>query len=291
MWTLEVATRRRYVHGMAGLSVWYVRQLWRRGELMAEDVPGALCERVNLYRLTDLWDGRDPAATGVGDPAWQAVAGQLAEWICAVPPEGEAALEGQAIDLLQPLLEARVAKDVGPPPVRTFECWTYELGWTGLASRPGLLGKLRNREHLTAFLRSRVGLRAKPSRHGVLHFMNVLVPESPLEDLPRLARTLQALLGELRSRQPQVRELWCNTWLNDHPRFREVFPEAWFQSATVAPPGHFRNWWGQFARRDGDFNAGTARRFRESGGVFPFRALQCHASLEAIEGHLKRRFG
>ena len=140
-------------------------------------------------------------------------------------------------------------------------------------------------------MRRRLGWRETRSRNGVLHFMNVLTPRSPLEDMGSLAGTLRALIAQVRVREPQVRELWCNTWLNDHPKFVELFPGAWKKSAEVSPPGNFRNWWGQFARRDGDFNDGAAVRFRESGGVFPFRALGCHAGIEAVDRHLAERFG
>ena len=59
----------------------------------------------------------------------------------------------------------------------------------------------------------------------------------------------------------------------------------------MAQPSNYRNWWGQFAQRDGDFNDATAQRFRNARGVFPFRALLCHASLENIDDHITARYG
>ena len=291
MWTLDEETRRRYVYGMTRLSIWYVRTLLERGEIRREDVTLALCRRVDLYRLTDLWNGSDDPGGGTADPQWMSYAAQLAAWICACASDETQHLEEQALLLLQPTLESRIPKDVGPPPVRPFECWTYELGWVGLADRPGLAGKLSNPAHLGAVVRKRIGLPPKPSRDCVLHIMNVLVPRSPFEDMPRLARTLHDLIATVRAHHPQVRELWCNTWLNDHPRFRELLPPVWFKNGTVAQPSNYRNWWGQFAQRDGDFNDASAQRFRDSRGVFPFRALLCHASLEAIDEHITAKYG
>ena len=290
MWTLDADIRRRYVQGMVRLGVWYVRLLLARGEIREDAVATALCKRVDLYRFTDLWNGVDDVAEGLTDPAWMAKATEIAGWVCASAASETESLERRVLAFLEPTLEARLPKDVGPPPVRPFECWTYELGWAGMASGPGLLGKLRNPTHRTAMLRKAVGLRPLPSPDGVLHIMNVLVPRSPLEDLPRLARTLGALIAEVRKKHPQVRELWCNTWLNEHPRFHEIFPETWFRNATVAAPGNYRNWWGQFARRDGDFHEAAAAQFRASGGLFPFRALRCHAGLAEIDAHLHSRF-
>lgn len=288
MWTLDAATRRRYVYGMTKLSVWYVHHLLQRGEIAADQVAAALQQRVNLYRLTDLWDGVDGGDNGLNNPAWQPLLATLAGWVRKTPQAHVDRLEEQALALLSPTLDARLPKDVGPAPQRPFLCWTYDLGWAGMADRPGLLGKLRNVGHLNALVRKRIGLQPPPARDAVLHIMNVMVPGSPFDDMALLRRTLLNLIAELRTQHPQVRELWCNTWLNDHPKFREVFPEVWFRSVVVSPPGNFRNWWGQFARRDGDFNERAAQRFREAGGVFRFRALQCHASVEVIEAHLQR---
>jgi hypothetical protein len=291
LWTLDPAIRLRYVEGMTRLSVWYVWHLLQKGGITPAQVPNALCTRVNLYRLTDLWDGRGDADNGENNPAWQPLVSQIAAWVQTTPATATDTLETRTVELLQPLLEARIPKDVGPPPVRPFACWTYELGWPGLGSRPGLLGRLANPAHVTAKLRRSLGFQPPPARDAVLHIMNVLVPRSPFDDMPQLAGTLRALIAEVRERHPQVRELWCNTWLNDHPRFHQLMPEVWFRNGVVAPPGNFRNWWGQFARRDGDFNEPAGQQFRNTGGVFPFRALQCHAPMNAIDDHLLAHFG
>lgn len=275
---------------MTRLSVWYLRTLLDKGEIRGWELPVALCKRVNLYRFTDLWNGVNDAEDGSGNAQWMTHATQIARWVCETPMQETDCLEEQVLAFLKPLLERRLPKDIGPPPVRPFECWTYELGWPGLADGPGFLGKFFNRTHRMAILRKVVRMPPSPSRDGVLHIMNVMTPQSPFDDLPRLAHSLRALIAHIRSEQPQVHELWCNTWLNEHENFRELLPEIWFLNATVAPPGPYRNWWGQFARRDGDFNQRAAQRFRAAGGVFPFRALLCHASLKQIEAHLASRF-
>lgn len=291
MWTLDEATRRRYVQGMTRLSIWYVFTLLQRGEVQRADLPRALCRRVNLYRFTDFWDGSNDADDGSKNSAWMELAKQMSEQIRDTATGGEEALEGRVLGLLEPTLEARLPKDIGPPPVRPFGCWTYELGWAGLADQPGPLGALRNPTHLSAIVRRGLRLPQAPSPDGVLHIMNVMAPRSMFEDMPRLALSLRKLIEEVRRLHPQVRTLWCNTWLNEHPKFRELLPEAWFRSGVVSPPGHYRNWWGQFARRDGDFNETAGRRLRETGGVFPFRALLCHAPMNEVDEFLRSHFG
>lgn len=275
---------------MTRLGVWYVWTLLARGEVRSAELPAVLCQRVDLYRLTDLWDGVKDSDDGSGNALWMEHATQIAGWVRETAIGETEGLEERVLALLEPALERRLPKDIGPPPERPYGCWTYNLGWPGLADGPGLLGRLSNPAHRSAMLRRCVGLRAAPSRDGVLHIMNVEVPKSPFDDMGRLAESLRALIAEVRTEHPQVRELWCNTWLNEHPSFHELMPEAWFRNATVSPPGHYRNWWGQFARRDGDFNEATAKKFRDSGGVFPFRALLCHARLVEVDQHVSRSF-
>lgn len=291
MWTLDATKRRRYVHGMTRLGVWYVRNLLERGEIRPDQLSWALCKRVDLYRLTDVWKETQNTDDGLADAEWMALVTQIAGWVRSTPWDQVETLEERVLALLEPSLEARLPKDVGPPPVRPFACWTYELGWPGLADRPGLWGRLSNPVHVKALLRGAIGLRPGSSPDAVLHIMNVLTPESPLNDLPRLAATLQALIAELQAMHSTVQQLWCNTWLNDHVKFQRLFPESWLQSAKISPPGNYRNWWGQFARRDGDFNEAAARQFRDSNGTFHYRALQCHASVRDVQKHLESSFG
>ena len=243
MWTLDQEIRRRYVHGMTRLGVWYVRLLLERGEIRSEELPLVLSKRVDLYRFTDLWNGTNESADGTADGEWIELATQISVWVRETPIEDTDRLEQRVLSYLEPTI-----------------------------------------------LRRRVGMPQRPSRDGVLHVMNVMAPGSLFEDMPRLAQSLQGLIAHLRLEHAQVQELWCNTWLNEHPRFHKLFPDVWFRNATVAALGNYRNWWGQFARRDGDFNATAAQQFRASGGVFPFRALQCHASLDEIESHLRSSF-
>ena len=205
MWTPDIETRRRYVHGLVRLGVWSPRLLLERGEIPSDELPVALSKRVDLYRFTDLWNGVHEAEDGLADTAWMIHATTIARWVRDAPMTATDRLEAQVLAHLAPTLEARLPKDVGSPPLRPFGCWTFDLGWPGLADGPGLLGKLSNCAHVAAIVRKAVGLSPAPSRDGVLHIMNVMVPRSPFDDLPALAASLRALIAHLRTAQPQVR--------------------------------------------------------------------------------------
>jgi hypothetical protein len=145
--TPDLETRRRLVSEMVRLSLWYVRLLLGQGEITPRDLPQALSRRVNLYRLTTLWDGiRDPAL-GHADPKWARLCGELARLILAAPAEDTSELEERGLSLLWPALEGRLPLDVGPPCQRTCGCWTYELAWEGIADGQGWLGRLFNPTH------------------------------------------------------------------------------------------------------------------------------------------------
>lgn len=289
MWTLDPDIRRRYVRETVKLGVWYVHRLIETGAVASEQAADALTRRVDIYRLTPLWDGTHDTASGYKDPAWNRMARDLAALVTGGGPVAE--IEERALAYLAPHLEARVARDVGPPPVRPFGCFTYELGWAGIGDRQGLLGKLTNVVHLGAWLRKKAGMGQGTNRDVALHVMNVKAPRSPFEDMDELAGDLRRLMAEARERHPGVEELWCNTWLNNHGKFLALFPAVWRENAIEQPKGNFRNWWGQFATRTGDFNFELAERFRTSGGEFPFKAYTCHAPMVEIEQHLTANFG
>jgi hypothetical protein len=289
--TPDLATRERLVTEMIRLSLWYVRQLLDRGEIPVRDLPRTLTCRVNLYRLTVLWDGvRDPAY-GHEDPAWDRLSEELARLLLASPAEDTAALEEQGLALLWPLAEKRLPLDVGPPRQQPFGCWSYARAWEGIGDRPGRLGRLVNPGHVALKLRKALGLPPAPSRKATLHFENAFVPASPFARKTELVRSLRDLLAECRSLDPPVRTLWCDSWLNSHPAFLALFPASWQRSGLPRPPGNAYNWWGQLVTREGGFNASVAARFRASGGTFPYPALLCHAPVEEIDRHLARTAG
>jgi hypothetical protein len=282
-----------YPEGMIRLGVWYVRWLFASGQISERDIPGALTRRVNIYRLTTLWDGiRDPAS-GFRDPEWDHLVERLVSLARRIPLEQVSELETLAVALLRPWL--RVAPEYPDGPL--FGCWTYEVVGESITDGPRLLGRLTNHQKIAQRLRRLVGL-ATPERHVALHFFNACAPLSPFDNVRSLAFALRALIRDCRRRHATVQTLWCQSWLNSHPAFLALFPETWLASAAVRTAEdadrrscgrgclNTQNWWGQFMRSDGTFHNERAQRFRESGGKFPYPNRLCHASIDDIDDFL-----
>ncbi len=289
---IELATRRRFVAEITRLKLWYVRRLLARAEIEEADLPIALTQRVNLYRMTTLFDDVEKPRGAGSNPEWQRVAASLAELVLASPAEDTSDLEERGLALLLPYFEGRLERDCEPPPAGPFVCWHYRTVWAGIADAPEAdwRGKLANWPHVREKLHKAVGLAPPPPRHCAVHFENVLQPASPFEDMPALAGTLAELIADCRRRHPSVRWMWSNSWLNGNPFFLSLFPPEWKQSRRPAhPPGYSNSWWGPFATNEGDFNDAVAGRFRKCDGAkFPFPPLLCHAELDAIDAKLSK---
>jgi hypothetical protein len=252
-----------------------------------------LTRRVNIYRLTSLWDGIHDPASGFRDQEWDAVVERLVGLVRCFPLEQTAELEERALALLRPLLS--VAPEPHPQPA--FGCWAYEVIGESITDPPGLLGRLTNRRKIAQRLRRVVG-RATPERHAALHFFNAHAPQSPFGNARSLACALRALISDCQHHHPTIQVLWCQSWLNSWPAFLALFPPTWCASAMVRTPEdtdarswgraslNTHNWWGQFMRSDGGFHEERGRRFRESGGTFPFPNRLCHETIDKIDGFL-----
>jgi hypothetical protein len=278
---------------MIRLGVWYVRWILESGRIRESQLQDALTRRVNLYRLTSLWDGiRDPAS-GFRDPEWDHLVGHLAALVRQFPFARVSELEELALARLRPFLGGMPERRERSP----FGCWTYEVVGESITDGPGLLGRLTNRRKIAERLRRLAGLAIR-EHHAALHFFNASAPLSPFDDVRTLAGSLLGLIGNCRSRFPAVKTLWCQSWLNSNPTFLALFPRSWLDSAAVRTteevdrrslgraPLNTGNWWGQFMKSDGGFHHQRAQRFRESGGQFPYCNRLCHAGIDEIDDFL-----
>ena len=117
--------RVRYVTEFTKLSLWYVHKVMREGETGFE---GIVNGRVNIYRNTSLYDGKNHPAHGEVGPEWGEVLGRL-KAIHDRCREDPAGFEAEGLALLWPTIEARfrpAQQTGGPPPDRPYECWTYD---------------------------------------------------------------------------------------------------------------------------------------------------------------------
>jgi hypothetical protein len=286
---------RDYSEGMIRLGVWYVRWLLASGQISEHDVRDALTRRVNIYRLTSLWDGiRDPAC-GFRDPEWDRLVERLASLSRRIPFEQVSELGALAVALLRPWLRVTPEQPHGP----LFGCWSYEVVGESITDGPGLFGRLTNHRKIAQQLQRRIGLET-PDRHVALHFFNACTPLSPFDNVRSLAGGLRALIRDCRQQHPTVQSLWCQSWLNSYPAFLALFPKAWLASAVVRTTAdadrrscggraclNTQNWWGQFMRNDGTFHDRRAQRFRECGGKFPYPNRLCHAGIDEVDDFLR----
>lgn len=276
----DLAIRTRFVTEMTKLNLWYVRQLLTREEITTKGIPLALTRRVNIYRMTALWDGMHDPAFGYNDPIWNCLAEQLAKLVREAPADDTSALEEKGLALLWPLLKQRIPLDVRPVPPQPFGYWRYSLAWCCIGDQVERWHRLFN----VTYIAQR--LRLVPYLDAELHFNNVMKPKSPFEHLPSLINSLQALMADCRRQFPSVRRLWMHSWLNSVPIFRRLFPTTWIRSGIRRPSSNYQSSWGQFMNRVGGFNDKIAEQFRASGGEFPYTPLMCHAPIEEIEAHL-----
>lgn len=236
-----------YVRQFVKLSLWYVHQAASTEQL---PLPDLINQRVDIYRLTDLFHNGKHPAHGHDDPQWNALLDQL-ERVYRDHHGNSAAFEQAGLNLLWPHLELK-AKSRQPRPTpasRPFECWLYRI-------------------HLE--YTDRIDL----------HINNAYAPQSPLsERWPDFARSLLRLVRHVQQEHPQITTVACGSWLNDVPPFQKLFPPVWLESAqTVQPLDYTQGHWGQFKTRGGEFHVRNAAYFRDNGRP-PFRQLRCRCRI------------
>jgi len=297
--------RREYAFGMVRLGLWYARRLAsRRGpdvqKVPEREIEDILSRWVNLFRLTDLWDGSlaGDVASGARHATWDELLRQLVPMVRESSLDDTATLEERGLELLRPGVERQL---LTPAPVvdRPFGCWTYRLIGAGILDRPGMLGQLTNVSNLKERTLRLAGV-PTPPRHCELHFENFYAPHSPFADPSLLVQSLRSLIAEVKRDHPQVSLLWCNSWLNSRDVFSDLFPPEWrLRALTITQENsgglwlarrrvNTDNWFGQFVSKTGGFHDRLAQQFRDSGGVFPFPTFRCHAGIDATDEHLRR---
>jgi hypothetical protein len=224
--------------------------------------------RTNVYRFTTLFDGEHhPAYTpNWRDERWEGLLDRLDE-IDRKHPEGDAtrAMEAEALALLWPLMEGRLAADVAawPAPERKpFGFFHYQAGDEGWEE-----GRV------------------------TLHLSNPFAPRSPFDDLRQRAVELVQLLRHAREQRGELHTVSCGSWLSAFGPFQSLFPASFAASASEPYPlAHHYGWWGQMMDRRGRFHAGNGMHLRRT-GEFRYPCITCRCSINEAIGHLRERFG
>jgi len=247
----EEAIYREYLLGFTPLSLWYARTVSRRE---GRPISRVIARQTNLYRNSVFDDCGIAPAESYEDPRWANVLIRIEEIHSRFPGTEESpSFERVARECLWPYLEPaigesanRIRKVIARSP---FECWRYDI-------------------------------------HGSIvkiHIANAYRQDSPLGTrFPDFQRSLLEMLGEVRSRHPEVSEVHCGSWMNSIQRFSDMFPPVWLEKGRIIQeisPGLGQ--WGQFMDRRGSFHEVNGHRFRESGNM-PFPCIECSAGLADI---------
>ena len=245
--------RVHYVQEFTRLSLWYAN---KRLQENLGDLNDTVNVRVNLYRNTSLYDGENRPASGYDDAEWNRIVEKLGEVFDRYGNDSES-VETRGLEVLWPLMEARI-RELGNeqpgPGDRSYECWNHDYRHDGLLS---------------------------------LHIANVYQPKSPFSDmLVQFAASLIRLLRDSQVRRPEVKVVRCGSWMNSAPRFRNLFPEVWAQSAEMKTEIRYTmGTWGQFMDRRGDFHDKNGMSFRLTGQL-PFHSSLCSCEIDRVLDHL-----
>lgn len=259
--------RIEFVLNIVPLSLWYAQH-----RTDGSDDPAVfhriLTAQTPIYRLTELWDGRHHPASGTWrDERWETIVRELYNLLRTRP----AALEAAGTELLAPLVLARIDTDLRAWP------WTP----CGYCPYP-----LPTANVFGVFVWEKVKSASSAEEFISFHVGNAKVPYSPFEDMQQLRSELAALVADVMSRHPEVKNIGCNSWLNSFPRFLSLFPPEWPQRENVPENVSYGyNWWGQFVSRTGGFHFRNAELLRTTGD-FPFPACDGCCTLAALHRHL-----
>ncbi|MCL2641268.1 MAG: hypothetical protein FWD53_10515 [Phycisphaerales bacterium] len=262
--TLEA--RRSFVRQCTCLSVWFARRLSQLGVPIRQ----AITNHTNVYRFTDLWDGKNhPAELSPDewcDEKWEALLDAF-EHIHAKhdPGNASAEMEAEALELFWPRMEPALPRDVAAWP--TLERMPFGFFNYNLSDENGTDGKI------------------------VLHLTNPFAPASPFDDMPRRARELAALLRDAMKKMPGKHTVYLQSWLAGFPPLQTLFPPAFALSASPPTPLRYHlGWWGQLIDRTGDIHQRHAQHIRRT-GWFRYPNIQCCCPLDDTFAHLHTHFG
>ncbi|MDA0745271.1 MAG: hypothetical protein O2954_02060 [bacterium] len=259
-----------FLEGLTKLSLWFVGKLVQEGTSPFSDV---LNRRVNIYRHTDFYDGKQhPSKEPVGK-AWYALVDELE----GLFESNFLEFENAGFQLLWPHIEARIQQSDEDPAgstERPYECWTSNVRAAGV-----VCDKTGENVHRL------------PCSMVEIHIDNVYKPKSPFSEMKiPFAASLIRLLEDSQRSYPDVKTVRCESWMNSSPGFSQFFPPSW---TTNPVPIEWINYevshWGQFEDRRGDFHRPNGERFRST-GKFPFRCTSCSSPIEEVLLHLRTRF-
>jgi hypothetical protein len=100
-----------------------------------------------------------------------------------------------------------------------------------------------------------------------VHFINADMPDSPFEDVRKFGGYLLRAIEDACMKHPSIREVECGTWMNNVPRFLQLWPVSYHNNRHNREDtgGFGPGWWGQYLKATGEFNEKAAEILRSTG--------------------------
>ena len=118
------------------------------------------------------------------------------------------------------------------------------------------------------------------------HIANALAPRSIYSDPRHLPECFLELM-ERSAAEHGYDTLYTGSWLNDHPRWLELFPEEW--RLNLSPGKDRTGWsfgnWGQLVTARGTFNL-KAGAYARAHVALKYKSRSAHCSFTAMREHL-----
>jgi hypothetical protein len=262
-------TRLNFVSEISKLSLWYAFNNSADYNSMIK----ILNEQTVIYRLTPFWDGKTALTNTIFDDKnsqWYKVTNSLCE-IYESAKGNVTEFEKQGWQLLKPIIKERIIHDItswpwipsGYVPYKLpldclFGIFAYELTTSGNSSTIPF------------------------------HIANACMPQSPFKNMDIRAKELLAMIKKIKQTMPNIKNIQCNSWLNNFPPFLKLFPSEYQQPIqTNIKPSYGYNWWGQFISRDGSFHSPNGKILRET-NKFPFIPRGGKCTLNNLRTHLEK---
>ena len=124
--------------------------------------------------------------------------------------------------------------------------------------------------------------------HLALHLINAYQPDSPFEHLDHFTATMLQAIENALSTYAKIRMVSCGSWLNQFPRFQELWPESARQNEKMLNEagGFGPGAWGQYMTADGGFNENHANMLRKT-IKHPFALTEVRCPIEEVTSHLR----
>ncbi|MEP7376890.1 MAG: hypothetical protein ABI675_26055 [Chitinophagaceae bacterium] len=157
---------------------------------------------------------------------------------------------------IQPILESRFEENYHFPK-RMFHCWWYTVH--------------------------------DDNTHLALHLINVYQPDSPFDHLNHFLMTMLQAVEQAIAAYSNIKIVSCGSWLNQLPKFQELWPESFKQNQKVLNEagGFGPGAWGQYMTTCGGFNEAKAAILRKT-GKHPFALTEAQSPVVEVIAHLKK---